>query len=95
VTQTSGKDKGEDFCLFHIKLSNTNPTNIAFFVHTEVIAGKQGDEVAPIDYSDNYISLWPGEVKKILVKCSPSQFHGQSPFVRIKGYNVPEFFVQP
>ena len=66
---------------------NANKTNIAFFVHAEVIESS-GDEIAPINYSDNYISLWPGEAKMV-----SAQFGAENKpaSIRIKGYNVPEF----
>jgi exo-1,4-beta-D-glucosaminidase len=79
--------------LAQITLSNANKTNIAFFVRSEILAGKNGDEIAPIDYSDNYISLWPGETKSITARYDSAGLHGKSAVVRVKGYNVPESFV--
>jgi exo-1,4-beta-D-glucosaminidase len=62
-------------------------------VRSEILAGKNGDEIAPIDYSDNYISLWPGETKSITARYDSAGLHGKSAVVRVKGYNVPESFV--
>src|SRR5258706_466407 len=44
-----------------VTLTNNDPTNIAFFVRAEVTAGNDGLEVLPVTYTDNYITLWPGE----------------------------------
>ena len=72
-----------------IALHNASTTNIAFFVRPEVTAGNGGNEVLPIDYSDNYISLWPGESTTITATYQTSDLGGQSPFLRVRGYNVP------
>jgi exo-1,4-beta-D-glucosaminidase len=40
-----------------ITLTNTSATNIAFFVRLEVTAGNDGNEIVPIDNTDNYVSL--------------------------------------
>ena len=70
-----------------IQLSNMNKTNVAFFVHAEVV-GSDGEEIVPIDYSDNYLSLWPGETKTISARFAA----GPKPAsIRVKGFNVPGF----
>jgi len=72
-----------------IALHNASTTNIAFFVRPEVTAGNGGNEVLPVDYSDNYVSLWPGESTTITATYQTSDLGGQSPFLRVRGYNVP------
>jgi exo-1,4-beta-D-glucosaminidase len=72
-----------------ITLNNTSATNIAFFVHAEVTAGNNGLEVLPNNYTSNYVSLFPGESKVITAKYATTDLGGQSPFLRVKGYNVP------
>ncbi len=76
-----------------ITLNNTSATNIAFFTRTEVTAGNNGLEVLPITYTDNYISLFPGESISITAKYATADLSGQSPYLRIRGYNVPTFFI--
>jgi exo-1,4-beta-D-glucosaminidase len=71
-------------------LSNTSATNVAFFVHAEVTAGSDGLEVLPVGYSDNYVSLWPGESTTITATYATSDLGGQAPFLRVSGYNVPK-----
>src|SRR5438874_5816439 len=44
-------------------LANGSATNIAFFLRPEVVAGSGGTEVLPIAYTDNFVSLFPGESK--------------------------------
>jgi exo-1,4-beta-D-glucosaminidase len=72
-----------------ISLTNRSTTNIAFFVRTEVTSGPGGLEVLPILYSDNYLSLWPGESRTIQANYESSDLGGQVPYVYLRGYNVP------
>ena len=72
-----------------ITLNNTSATNIAFFTRAEVTAGNNGLEVLPVTYTDNYISLFPGESMTITAKYATTDLNGQSPSLRVRGYNVP------
>jgi len=73
-----------------ITLNNTSATNIAFFTRAEVTAGNNGLEVLPVTYTDNYISLFPGESITITAKYATPDLGGQSPYLRVRGYNVPQ-----
>jgi exo-1,4-beta-D-glucosaminidase len=72
-----------------ITLNNTSATNIAFFVRPEVTAGNGGNEVVPVNYTNNYVSLWPGESTTITATYQTSDLGGQAPYLRVRGYNVP------
>ncbi|MFG2005840.1 glycoside hydrolase family 2 protein [Spirillospora sp. NPDC048911] len=72
-----------------VKLTNTSPKNITFFVRPEVTAGADGTEVLPITYSDNYVTLWPGESTTINAAYATRDLGGKQPHLRIRGYNVP------
>src|ERR1043165_821072 len=76
-----------------ITLNNTSATNIAFFTRAEVTAGNNGLEVLPVTYTDNYVSLFPGESLTITAKYATADLNGQPAFVRIRGYNVPQFSI--
>jgi len=76
-----------------ITLTNTSGTNIAFFNRAEVTAGNNGLEVLPVTYTDNYVSLFPGESTTITAKYATSDLGGQAPYLRIRGYNVPQFSI--
>ena len=75
-----------------ITLNNTSATNIAFFTRAEVTAGNNGLEVLPVTYTDNYVSLFPGESITITAKYATADLSGQ-PYLRIRGYNVPQFTI--
>ncbi|GLW96164.1 hypothetical protein [Microtetraspora sp. NBRC 16547] len=72
-----------------ITINNTSTTNIAFFLRPEITAGNGGNEVVPVNYTDNYVSLWPGESTTITATYQTSDLGGQAPYLRVRGYNVP------
>jgi exo-1,4-beta-D-glucosaminidase len=76
-----------------ITLNNTSASNIAFFVRPEITAGNGGLEVLPVTYTDNYISLFPGESITITAKYATSDRDNQPPYLRVRGYNVPQFSI--
>ncbi len=72
-----------------ITLTNNSPTNLAFFVRPEITAGDGGTEVLPVSYTDNYVSLWPGEQTTITATYQTSDLGGRAPFLRVRGVNLP------
>jgi exo-1,4-beta-D-glucosaminidase len=72
-----------------ITLTNTSPTNIAFFLRPEVTAGNGGTEVVPVSYTDNYLSLFPGESRQITAAYATADLGGLPAYLRVRGYNTP------
>jgi len=72
-----------------VTLTNTSSSALAFFVRPEITAGNGGTEVLPVSYSDNYVSLWPGESTTITAAYATADLGGQPPYLRVRGYNVP------
>lgn len=70
-----------------VSVSNPNQA-IAFMVHLRIIAGKGGEDAAPILWQDNYFSLLPGEGRNVEVKFSASELHGKEPIVLLDGWNA-------
>jgi exo-1,4-beta-D-glucosaminidase len=69
----------------------TNRSNhIAFFVRAEITADPDGNEVLPIRYDDNYITIFPHETRTIVAMFDPSLLAGKKPSLRIGGYDVPK-----
>src|SRR6266478_975094 len=59
----AGIDNGENTAT----LTLSNLTNrIAFFVRAQIIAGDKGEEILPITYADNYLTVMPHESKTIV-----------------------------
>jgi len=66
-----------------------NPgSSLAFFIHLEVHKGKDGGDVHPIQWQDNYVSLVPGESRKIAATYSAAQLDGAKPVVQVDGWNI-------
>ena len=72
-----------------ITLAN-NSNHVAFFVRVELTRGRDGEEILPIVYDDNYVTLFPHESRVITAKFQLTELGGGSTALRIEGYNVPK-----
>jgi exo-1,4-beta-D-glucosaminidase len=72
-----------------------NPSrNIAFFERVEVTEGKDGDEVLPIVYSTNYVTLFPGESVTMSGHFRAAELSGKRPWLRLEGWNTAKEITQ-
>ena len=72
-----------------VALQNTE-NKLAFFVEMSVVDEKDNMTLLPVRWNDNYVSLLPGEKRKIKVFV-PVKDPGQvRPVLKIKGWNVHE-----
>ena len=69
-----------------------NPTgHIAFFERAEVMSTPDGDEILPIEYDDNYVTVFPGETVEVRGVIPTT---GETAnWVRVSGYNAPPVVV--
>jgi exo-1,4-beta-D-glucosaminidase len=66
-----------------------NPSrNLAFFVRLKVNKGKGGEEVLPVIWEDNYVSLMPGEKREITATYSARELGTAKADVEVSGWNV-------
>jgi exo-1,4-beta-D-glucosaminidase len=65
VTHTTVKKENET--VHAVTITNTGKA-VAFFVHVRALKEKNSDDILPVIFSDNYISLAPGESRTI--ECS-------------------------
>jgi len=71
------------------RLTLKNPSaHLAFFIRAMLTQGEGGAEVAPSFWTDNYISLLPGESRELTVSYDPADLEGKPPFVRVEGWNL-------
>ncbi|MEW2116208.1 sugar-binding domain-containing protein [Streptomyces sp. NPDC005474] len=49
-----------------------------------------GKPVLPVQWSDNQVSLWPGESMTLTATYRTPDLHGAAPQVRVSGWNTPE-----
>jgi exo-1,4-beta-D-glucosaminidase len=68
-----------------IRLQNPTP-QIAFFERSELLATPDGDEILPVTYDDNYVTVFPGETVEVqgTVVTQPQKAN----WVRVSGYNT-------
>jgi len=78
--------QGEDE-ITHVTLENP-AKNLAFFVRLKVDKGKGEEEILPVLWQDNYISLLPGEKREITATYRARELGARSPHVEVKGWNV-------
>lgn len=73
-----------------IDLQLKNPSeNVALMIHLQVQGKNSKKRILPVSYSDNYISLVPGEKKVVSISfAKDSMKKGDSPVVMIDGWNV-------
>ncbi|MGW3662465.1 glycoside hydrolase family 2 protein [Streptomyces sp. NPDC005141] len=50
----------------------------------------EGRPVLPVRWSDNQVSLWPGESVTLTATYRTADLHGAKPRVRVSGWNTPE-----
>jgi exo-1,4-beta-D-glucosaminidase len=61
---------------------------LAFFVHLAVRRGPAGDEVLPVLWDDNFVTLLPGESRTLEATYALADVGGAAPFVSLDGWNV-------
>jgi exo-1,4-beta-D-glucosaminidase len=66
--------------------NNTN--SVAFMAHLRLTQGHDGEDVVPIFWEDNYVSLIPGEKRTITGAFDPVNLNGKQPTVWLDGWNV-------
>ena len=71
------------------ELSNVS-THPALMVTVKAVREKSGDRILPALYSDNYISLMPGERRTIHVELENADARSEKPRVVVEGFNVGE-----
>jgi len=64
--------------------------HLAFFVRAEITADPDGNEILPIRYDDNYITIFPRETRSIDATFDSALLAGHKPSLRIEGYDVPK-----
>ena len=84
---TSRSEDGGAEHVERILVENTG-TKLAFFVHCRLLKGKDGEELAPVIWEDNYFELMPGERREITAKCHRAALGAAKPYVKVEGWNV-------
>ena len=70
-----------------VTLANDKENVPAFFNRISLTDDETKNRLLPVFYSDNYITVLPGEQKKIIIDCD--QFRGKNVQVSLNGWNTP------
>ena len=85
-----GSTNGAGQQVVTMRLHNTTK-RLAFFERAELTSTRDGDEILPIEYTDNYVTVFPGETTELrAVVPNPS---ASANWVRVTGYNTPPIVV--
>ena len=84
--ETSIERNGDEWQA-NVRLKNTTDVP-ALMIRLKVYGKKTGERILPAYYSDNYISLLPGEEKEIAVTFKNEDTRGERPAVEISGFNI-------
>jgi len=72
-----------------LKTDLRNPSKQpALMVRLKAVRAKSGDRILPAIYSDNFVSLMPGEQRSIQTLIEDADTRGESPRIVIDGFNV-------
>jgi exo-1,4-beta-D-glucosaminidase len=85
VTDRS-EHKGEEE-VTRVTLENPSKS-LAFFVRLKVNKGEKGEEILPVVWEDNYISLMPGEKREVSATYRSSELGTAKAAVEVSGWNV-------
>ena len=88
VTVSGSKTDSNGMETVTIKLQNASHSHLAFFMRAEVTNGPNGQEVVPVHYDDNYVTLWPKESKIITAKYATADLQGRTAWLRVSGFHV-------
>jgi len=80
-TETKGEES-----ITHVTLENPGKT-LAFFVRLKANQGTRGDEILPVVWQDNYVSLLPGERREITATYRTTDRGGANTSVEVQGWN--------
>ena len=83
--KSRSETQGED-AVTRVTVENPSKT-VAFFVRLKLDKGKGGEEILPVVWQDNYISLLPGEKRDVTATYRASSA-GTAPEVEVSGWNV-------
>ncbi len=77
-----------------VTVTNTG-TTLAFFVRLQITKGAGGEEVLPVLWEDNYISLLPGERRMLTATYRLRDLGASGPTLVVSGWNVAAGTVAP
>ena len=87
VSSRSERNGNSEDAVTRVTVENPSKT-LAFFVRLKLDKGKGGEEILPVVWQDNYISLLPGEKREITATYRAGSLGAAKPEVEVSGWNV-------
>jgi exo-1,4-beta-D-glucosaminidase len=87
VNVTSRTERKGEESVTRVTLENPSKS-VAFFVRLKVNKGKGGQEILPVVWEDNYVSLLPGEKREISASYRAAGLGSAKADVEISGWNL-------
>jgi exo-1,4-beta-D-glucosaminidase len=72
----------------HVTVENPT-TGLAFSIHLQVLKAKDGADVQPVIWEDNYFELMPGEKREVTASYKRKLLGGSRSHIKVDGWNVP------
>jgi exo-1,4-beta-D-glucosaminidase len=85
VTSAQAEQEGGQEVI-HVSVENPS-SSLAFMVRLRAVDGGTGEDIAPIFWDDNYVSLLPGEKREITARYSSREAAGKAS-LRVDGWNI-------
>ena len=87
VSSRSERNGNSGDATTHVTVENPSKS-LAFFVRLKLDKSKGGEEILPVVWQDNYISLLPGEKREITATYRAGSLGAAKPEVEVSGWNV-------
>jgi exo-1,4-beta-D-glucosaminidase len=71
----------------YVTVENTGAT-LAFLVRLRLLKGKDGAEILPVFWDDNYLCLLPGEKRELTVRVRKADLGSAKPVLAVDAFNV-------
>jgi len=76
-----------NLCLLDVPLTNPTKT-VAVMAHVQLRRQQTNERVLPVYYTDNYVSLLPGESRMLTIDAAARDLRGDTPLIVLDGWNT-------
>ncbi|WP_371673942.1 exo-beta-D-glucosaminidase [Streptomyces sp. NBC_00289] len=90
VSATASTTSSGDTSTTTVTVRNTDGGRTPSLLTDVHLVDTAGKPVLPVQWSDNEVSLWPGESLTLTATYRTADLHGSAPRVRVSGWNTPE-----
>jgi hypothetical protein len=87
LRSTTAAERQDNRWVMSTELENTSKTP-ALMVRLKAVREKSGDRILPVLYEDNYITLMPGEKRRLRTELEETDTRGERPRIVVEGFNV-------